>query len=56
VTRPSLVESKFSLDVGGGDKVDAKEVRFLDTCDIPFNFLCSPYCHAMIKAVHNAPK
>lgn len=39
---------------GDRDKVDAKVVRFLYACAIPFNVLRSPYWHDMVKAIHNA--
>jgi hypothetical protein len=45
------------LDIGGGrDEVDAKVVRFLYACGIPFNVLHSPYWHDLFKGINEAPK
>jgi hypothetical protein len=44
------------LDIGGRDEVDAKVVRFLYACGIPFNVLPSPYWHDLLKAINEAPK
>jgi hypothetical protein len=35
--------------------VDAKVARFLYACGVPFNVLCSPYWHSMVKAINKAP-
>jgi hypothetical protein len=43
------------LDIGGRDEVDAKVVRFLYACGVPFNVLRSPYWHDMVKAINKAP-
>jgi hypothetical protein len=39
-----------------GDEVDAKVVRILYVCGIPFNVLRSPYWHDMVKAINKDPK
>jgi hypothetical protein len=44
------------LDIGGRDEVDAKVVRFLYACGIPFNVLRSAYWHDLVKAINKAPK
>jgi hypothetical protein len=44
------------LDIGGRDEVDAKVVRFLYACGIPFNVHCSPYWHDLVKGINEAPK
>ena len=44
------------LDIGGRDEVDAKMVKFLYACGIPFNMLRSPYWHDLVKAINEAPK
>jgi hypothetical protein len=44
------------LDIGGRDEVDAKVLRFLYACGIPFNVLRSPYWHDLVKAINEAPK
>jgi hypothetical protein len=36
--------------------VDAKVVRFLFDCGIPFNVLHSPYWHDLVKGINVAPK
>jgi hypothetical protein len=36
--------------------VNAKVVRFLYVCCIPFNVLRSPYWHDLVKAINEAPK
>jgi hypothetical protein len=36
--------------------VDAKVVRFLYACGVPFNVLRSPYWHDLVKAINEAPK
>jgi hypothetical protein len=36
--------------------VDAKVVRFLCAYGIPFNVLCSPYWHDLVKAIDETPK
>jgi hypothetical protein len=36
--------------------VDAKVVRFLYACGIPFNVLRSPYWHDLVKGINEAPK
>jgi hypothetical protein len=43
------------LDITGREEVDAKVARFLYECDVPFNVLCSPYWHSMVKAINKAP-
>jgi hypothetical protein len=32
--------------------VDAKVARFLCACSVPFNVLCSPYWHGMVRAIN----
>jgi hypothetical protein len=44
------------LDIKGRDEVDAKVVRFLCACGIPFNVLHSPYWHDLVKGINEAPK
>jgi hypothetical protein len=44
------------LDIGGMDEVDAKVVRFLYACGIPFNVLRSPYWHDLVKGINEASK
>jgi hypothetical protein len=46
----------YFLDIGSRDEVDAKVVRFLYACGIPFNVLCSPYWHDLVKAINESPK
>jgi hypothetical protein len=43
-------------DIGGRDEVDAKVVRFLYACGIPFNVFRSPYWHDLVEAINEAPK
>jgi hypothetical protein len=40
------------FDTGGRDEVDAKVARFLYACGVPFNVLCSPYWHDMVRAIN----
>jgi len=44
------------LNIAGRDDVDAKLVRFLCACIIPFNVLHSPYWHDLVKAIKETPK
>jgi hypothetical protein len=44
------------LDIGGKDEVDAKVVRFLYACGIPFNVLRSSYWHDLVKGINESPK
>jgi hypothetical protein len=44
------------LDIEGRDEVDAKVVRFLYACGLPFNMLHSPYWHDLVKGINEAPK
>jgi hypothetical protein len=46
----------YFFDIGGRDEVDAKVVRFLYACGIPFNVLCFPYWHDLVKGINEAPK